>query len=137
VTEDRAASEAAHCWGVRISFNTCSHKMSGLRSPFLASAMSFVAIACLTQSSQSPVRRPMQIASNATPKMRVPSKSNRSPSRNGVIGVALLPGNRRERDRSLSHRCLGRAAAGGCSASHDRAQGCVGKRTDRALFLPS
>jgi hypothetical protein len=43
-TEDRAASEAAHCWGVRMSFNTSSHKISGLRSPVLVSAMSFVAI---------------------------------------------------------------------------------------------
>jgi hypothetical protein len=32
-TEDRAASEAAHCWGARMSFNTTSHKISGLRSP--------------------------------------------------------------------------------------------------------
>jgi hypothetical protein len=50
-TEDRAASEAAHCWGVRMSFNIFSHKKSGLRSPVLASAMSFVAIARLTPSS--------------------------------------------------------------------------------------
>jgi hypothetical protein len=47
-----------------------------------------------------------------------------------------LPRFRRERDWSLSHRRLGRAAAGDYSASHDRAQGCVGKQTDRALFLP-
>jgi hypothetical protein len=58
-----------------------------------------VAIACLTPSSQSPVRRPMQTISNATRRTRSPSKSNRSPLRNGVIGMALLPGNRRERGR--------------------------------------
>jgi hypothetical protein len=51
-TEDRAASEAAHCWGWRMSFNASSHKISGLRSPALASAMSFVAIACLMSSSR-------------------------------------------------------------------------------------
>jgi hypothetical protein len=44
-TEDRAASEAAHCWGRRISFTASSHNLSGLRSPALTSAMSFVAIA--------------------------------------------------------------------------------------------
>jgi hypothetical protein len=38
-----------------------------------ASAMSFVAIACLTPSSQSPVRRPMQTISNATPRTRSPA----------------------------------------------------------------
>jgi hypothetical protein len=54
--EDRASSEGAHCWGRRMSFNTSSDKISGLRSPALASAMSFVAIACLTPSSQSPDR---------------------------------------------------------------------------------
>jgi hypothetical protein len=42
--EDRAASEAVHCWGRRMSFNTSSHKISGLRSPVLASAMTFLAI---------------------------------------------------------------------------------------------
>jgi hypothetical protein len=38
---DFAASEAAHCWGVRMSFNTSSHNISGLRSPALASAIAF------------------------------------------------------------------------------------------------
>jgi hypothetical protein len=52
-------------------------------------------------------RRAMQTISSATPKTRVVSGSNRSPLRNGVIGMALLPGNRRERDWSLSHRRLG------------------------------
>jgi hypothetical protein len=60
--EDRAASEAVHCWGRPMSFNTSSHKMSGVRSPVLASAMSFSAIASLMPS-----------------------------LRNGVIGTALLP----------------------------------------------
>jgi hypothetical protein len=41
-TEDFAASEAAHCWGRRMSFNVSSHNISGLRSPALANAMSFV-----------------------------------------------------------------------------------------------
>jgi hypothetical protein len=45
-----------------MSFNTSSHKMSGVRSPVLASAMSFSAIASLMPS-----------------------------LRNGVIGTALLP----------------------------------------------
>jgi hypothetical protein len=64
-------------------------------------------------SSQSPVRRAMQTISNATRRTRSPSKSNRSPLRNGVIGMALLPGNRRELDPSLSHRRLGSSAAVG------------------------
>jgi len=68
--------------------------------------MSFVAIACLTPSSQSPVRRAMQTISNAIPRTRCPSKSKRSPLRNGVIGMRALPWYRRERDGSLSHRRL-------------------------------
>jgi hypothetical protein len=70
-TEDRTTSEASHCWGRRISFNTSSHKTSGLRSPALARAMSFVAMACLTSSVQSPVRRAMQAISSATLRTRV------------------------------------------------------------------
>jgi hypothetical protein len=80
-TEDRAASEAVHCWGRRMSFNVSSHKISGLRSPALKSAMSFVAMACLMSSSQSPVRRAMQTISSATLRTRVLSGSNRSPLR--------------------------------------------------------
>ena len=87
-TEDRAASEAVHCWGRRMSFNVSSHKISGLRSPALTSAMSFVAMACLMSSSQSPVRRAMQTISSATLRTRVLSGSNRSPLRNGMIGMA-------------------------------------------------
>jgi hypothetical protein len=41
----------------------------------LASAMSFVAIACLTPSSHSPVRRAMQSISNATLRTRLLSRS--------------------------------------------------------------
>jgi hypothetical protein len=72
-----------------MSFNTSSHKISGLRSPPLASVMSFVAIACL-KSSQSLVRRAMQTISNAMLKTRVLSGSNRSQLWNGVIGMAPL-----------------------------------------------
>ena len=43
----------------------------------------------------------------STPMTRLVSKSNFEalPSKNGVIGMMALP-YRRERDRSLSHRCL-------------------------------
>ena len=37
-----------------MSFNACSHSTSGLRSPAFARSMIFLAIACLTSSSQSP-----------------------------------------------------------------------------------
>src|SRR6516164_3430933 len=48
----RAASS-----GWRMSSKARSHRRSGLRSPVFASAMILFAIACLTSSSQSPVRR--------------------------------------------------------------------------------
>jgi len=70
-----------------MSFNISSHKISGWRSPALASAMIFVAMACLMSSSQSPIRKAMQTISYATPKTRVVSTSKCSPSRNGVIGM--------------------------------------------------
>jgi hypothetical protein len=66
MVEETPPPVRAHCWGRRMSFNTSSHKISGLRSPALATAMSFVGIACLTPSSHSPVRRAMQSISNAT-----------------------------------------------------------------------
>jgi hypothetical protein len=84
----RPPTEAAYASLLRMSLNTCSHKISGLRSPALASATSFVAIDCLTSSSQSPVRRAMQTISSATLRTRLLSWSNRSPLRNGVIGMA-------------------------------------------------
>src|SRR5262249_1197019 len=52
------------------SSNARAHSRSGLRSPDFERSMILSAIACLTSSSQSPVRRPMQTCSNATPRMR-------------------------------------------------------------------
>jgi hypothetical protein len=63
--------------------NACSHNTSGLRSPALASSMILMAMACLTLSSQSPVRKAMQVISRATPRTRLVSRSNRSPLRKG------------------------------------------------------
>src|SRR3981189_1903062 len=71
--------------GLRIAFNSCSHKVSGLRSPDFASSIILVAMACLTPSSLSPIRRAMQTISKATPRTRLSSGSNRAPLRNGVI----------------------------------------------------
>jgi hypothetical protein len=67
--------------GWRMSFNASSHNISGLRSPALASAMSFVAIACLTPSSQSPVRSAMQTISSATLSTLT---SNRTPTSSAI-----------------------------------------------------
>jgi hypothetical protein len=71
----------------RISFNACSHKTSGLRSPASARAMILSAMACLTPSSQSPIRRAMHVVSNATPRMRVVSRSNLRPFKKGLMGM--------------------------------------------------
>src|SRR5262249_13985188 len=91
---------SASICGLRMSFNTCSQSMSGLRSPALARAMILLAMACLTSSAQSPVRRATQVSSKATPRTRVVSGSKSLPLRNEVIGMALsLRPFRRERDR--------------------------------------
>jgi hypothetical protein len=58
-------------------------------------------------SSLSPIRRAMQTISKATPRTRLSSGSNRSPLRNGVIGMRACPLDRREHYRTLSHRRLG------------------------------
>jgi hypothetical protein len=88
-TEDRAASEAAHCWGLRMSFNASSHKISGLRSPALTSAMSFVAIACLMSSSQSPVRRAMCRPPSGTSSDQLPSGSSAPAGGLEAMGAAF------------------------------------------------
>ena len=71
-----------------MSFNACSHKTSGLRSPAFASSMILSAMACLTKSSEPSVRRAMQTISNATPKTRRVSGSHRLPFRKGLIGMS-------------------------------------------------
>src|SRR5215831_11666045 len=58
-----ALIDASVLGSVRISFNTCSQSVSGLRSPALARAMILLAMACLTSSAQSPVRRATQAIS--------------------------------------------------------------------------
>src|ERR1700730_18069178 len=78
-----------------MSFNTSSHKISGLRSPALASAMSVVGTACLTPSSHSPVRRAMQSISNAT--LRNAYSLGRTGGRQGMGDLhRAAPRNRRE-----------------------------------------
>src|SRR5215472_9797496 len=81
-------ASAAYICGSRMPFKARSHNRSGLRSPVFASSMILFAIACLTSSSQSPVRRAMQTCSSATPRIRLVSGSKRWPLRNWVIGMA-------------------------------------------------
>jgi hypothetical protein len=69
--------------GLRMSFNTFSQSVSGLRSPALARAMIFLAMVFFTSSPQSPIRRPVQTCSNATSRMRSVSLSNCSPLKKG------------------------------------------------------
>jgi hypothetical protein len=59
----RFASVSLYPCCQRMAANACSHNRSGLRSPALASSMILMAMACLTPSSQSPVRKAMQVIS--------------------------------------------------------------------------
>src|SRR5262249_41821925 len=83
----RAAFVRHSTCGWRISSKARSHNRSGLHSPVFASAMILFAIACLTSSAQSPIRRPMQTCSNATPRTRNGSWSNCSRFKKGLIGI--------------------------------------------------
>ena len=100
---------SAQTRGVQISFKACSHNISGLRSPAFARSMIFVALACLTPSSLSPIRRAMQTSSKATPRMRL----IRVPAAVKIWGDrhVALHDCRRERYRSQS-RTLGQATVG-------------------------
>ena len=75
---------AAYTSGLRMSFTACSHKTSGLRPPPFARSMILSAIACLTPSSQSPIRSAVHVISNARPRMRLVSGRDISESRQAL-----------------------------------------------------
>jgi ElaB/YqjD/DUF883 family membrane-anchored ribosome-binding protein len=63
-TEDRAASEAAHCWGRRMSFNTSSHKISGIAFTGFGKRDELRGDSLFDALVQSPVRRARQTISS-------------------------------------------------------------------------
>src|SRR5262245_18836558 len=60
---------------LQMASSALTHSTLGLRSPVLARAMSLLAMACLTWSSQSPVHRLTQASSSARPRARLVSRS--------------------------------------------------------------
>src|SRR5262249_16806288 len=90
------------CYGCRSrnSLSTPSHRISGLRSPALASSMMRLAMISLVMTGRSARPSAMRAISNATPTTPLASGSVPGWSRKGGLGIRRS-WCRRERDRSL------------------------------------
>src|SRR5262249_10347444 len=121
------------CYGCRSrnSLRTPSHRISGLRSPALASSMMRLAMIWLVMTGRSARPSAMRAISNATPMTRLTSGSGPVSSRRGVLGIRRA-GCGRERERSLRDRPTGAAADGAQALGADRCR--VGTVADISLM---
>jgi len=111
------------------AFSAASHKTSTLRSPAFASSMIVLAIISSVRSAWRVIAK--RAISNAMPMRRTVSGSNLWPLRMVGLGHGARSYHRRERDWSLGHRRLARAAVGDKNTLAQPSSKSVANRTDQ------